>query len=212
MHALLLLTVLPSAPLDADKPKDLPKGLEKLQGIWKVTVMESRGLASAPAARTADRYCLVVVGDVYVLNTHAGTLTLDPDKKTVDMKITDGRYKGKTLPGLFELTGDTLKIAFPSPVVGGDRPAEMKTGEGSTHMLYTFERDTKATKADAEAKLKDLKGTLPATPAGRGTTRGPGGFGPATDRTTEDLLKQVLEKLERIEKRLDEMEKKNKDK
>jgi uncharacterized protein (TIGR03067 family) len=208
MHALLLLAVLPSAPLNPDKPRDLPKGLEKLQGVWKVTTTESRGRARAPTARTADRYFLVVVGDAYVLNAHAGTITIDLDKKTVDMAITEGPYKGQTLPGIFELSGDTLQLAFPSPLSGGGRPAELKTGAGTTHMLYTLERDTRATKADAEAKLKDLKALLGSSVTDR---FGPGAPAPA-DRTTEDLLKQVLEKLDRIEKRLDEIEKKARDK
>jgi hypothetical protein len=73
-------------------------------------------------------------------------------------------------------------------------------------MLYTLERDARATKADAEAKLKDLKAYL-ASATDRFGPVGP----PAIDRTTEDLLKQVLEKLDCIEKRLYALEKKAKD-
>jgi uncharacterized protein (TIGR03067 family) len=207
MHTLLLLAVLPSAPLDADKPKAPPKEFEKIQGIWKVTTMESSGVARAPTARTAARYVLVVVGDTYVLNTHAGTIALDLGKKTVDMKITEGRYKGQTLPGIFELSGDNLKIAFPSPVTGGERPKELKSGPDTSILVYTLVRDPKATREEAEAKLKDLRSTLATGTPARGTS-----FTPAMDRTTQDLLKQILEKLDRIEKRLDELEKKNKDK
>jgi uncharacterized protein (TIGR03067 family) len=204
MHALLLLTLLPSAPLGADKPKALPKELEELQGVWKITAMEQRGLARAPTARTANRYTLVVVGDAYVLNSQAGTLTVDPVKKTVDLKIIDGLYKGQTLPGLFELSGDTLQLAIPTPIRDGERPKELKTGTDTTHTLYVFERDKTATKEQAEAKLKDLREALPdSSPFTRGPT--------ASDRATQELLRQVLEKLDRIEKRLDEMEKKAKD-
>jgi hypothetical protein len=147
----------------------------------------------------------VVVGDAYILYTQAGSITLDPDKKTVDLTITEGRNTGQTLPGLFELSGDTLNIALPGTGFGkGERPAELKTGPGTTHTLYTLERDAKATKEDAEAKLKALKAALPPS----ATTP----FGPTTasDRATQELLRQVLEKLDRIEKRLDEIEKKNK--
>jgi uncharacterized protein (TIGR03067 family) len=206
----LWLTLL--APAPAENP--VPKGLEKLQGVWKITTMESRG-TSQPAAvlPAADRYTLVIVGNAYVLRTHAGTLAIDLEKKTADLTITEGRYQGQTLPGLFELKGDTLKLAFPTPGAfprggnGQQRPRELKTGPDSTHLLYTFERDKAATKEQAEAKLKELKESLAAPAAG-----GFGGRTTATDRATQQLLRQILDKLDRIEKRLDEMEKKGKDK
>jgi uncharacterized protein (TIGR03067 family) len=201
MHAILLLAL--AAPLAAD-PDETKSDKTKLQGVWKVTAVESRGAALPGDRLNTDRYTLVIVGDDYVLLTHAGTVTFDRDKKTLDMKITDGRYKGRdlTLKGLYELTDDTLKIAIPSPAArGSDRPLELKTGENTTHTLYTFERDKKAKKEDAEAKLKELKTALP---------DGPQGFTPrtTTDRTTQELLKQIIERLDRIEKRLDAIEKK----
>src|SRR5262245_43948134 len=109
MHTLLFLALVPSAPAPPDKT-------DKFQGVWKMTAMENRG-NPAPAAllALADRFTLVVVGDAYVLNTHAGTVKFDPEKKTADLTITEGRFKGTTLPALIELSGDTLKLALASP-------------------------------------------------------------------------------------------------
>jgi uncharacterized protein (TIGR03067 family) len=205
MLALLWLTLL--APAPAENP--VPKGLEKLQGVWKITTTESRGISQPPNQFTTNQFTLVIVGSAYALRAHAGTLTIDLEKNTADLTITEGRYKGQTLPALFELKGDTLKLAFPSPGGRGnaERPRELKTGPGTLHLLYTFERDKTAAKEQAEAKLKELKESLAPAPAG-----GFGGRAAASDRATQQLLRQILDKLERIEKRLDEMEKKGKDK
>jgi uncharacterized protein (TIGR03067 family) len=208
MHALLFLALVPSAPA----PPDVPKELQKFQGIWKVTATERGGTTSpTPPAALTDRMTLVVVGDAYVFSTHAGTVKIDVDKKTVDLTITEGRYKGMTLPGQLELSDkdNTLKLAIPSPTPTGrrggpvapaapERPKTIKSEEGTTYMVYTFQRDAKATKEQAATKLKELKDSLTS----------PVTFGPANSRTTEDMLRQIIERLDRIEKRLDEMEKK----
>ncbi|MEO2090400.1 MAG: TIGR03067 domain-containing protein [Gemmataceae bacterium] len=58
-----------------------------------------------------------------------GTFTVDADKKTIDMNATRGRYKDKTLLGIYKLDGDTLTIAFAEP--GKDRPKEFTSKEGN---------------------------------------------------------------------------------
>jgi uncharacterized protein (TIGR03067 family) len=204
MHTLLFLALVPSAPAPPEKA-------DKLQGIWKVTAVESRGTALPPALRAAnDRSTLVVVGNEYVFGAHAGTVKFDLEKKTADLTITEGRYKGIVLPGLIELSGDTLKLAIPTPRVPGrgaraaaapERPKDLKTDEGTSHTLYAFERDAKATKEQVAAKMKELKEGLANPTSGFAVN-------PVSDRTTQDLLRQIVERLDRIEKRLDEMEKK----
>jgi uncharacterized protein (TIGR03067 family) len=211
MHTLLFLALIPSAPAPAEK--DVPKELKALQGVWKITAVEQGGRNAAtfgPAG--VDRPPLVIVGNSYVLANHAGTLKADPDKKEADLSISEGRYKGQTLPALFEVSGDTLKLAVPTLSArtrGGkpadlERPKELKSETGTRYMLYTFERDTKATKEQAAAKLKEQKErlALQGTPSGFPVANGP------TAASNEALLKQIIERLDRIEKRLDEMEKK----
>lgn len=204
---MFLLALTLGAPVEIGKKDDKAEKaeLEKLQGIWKLAERQTAGAKFPPsrAAAAADRHTLVVGGESYVLSTHAGTIKFDPAKKTCDMTVTEGRYKGTTVPGIYELSGDTLKIALhpPSPVrAGGDRPKALPPEGEALHTLYTFEKDPKATKDEAAAKLKELKSALPGA-ADRG-------FGPrpAVD-PAQELLKKVMDKLDAIDKRLDAIEK-----
>ncbi len=208
MHALLFLALVPSAPAPAEK--DVPKELKPLQGVWKVTAVEQGGRSvTGFGPGPAERPPLVIVGNGYVLGgSHAGTLKVDADTKAIDLTVAEGRSRGQVLPALFEVSGDTLKLAIPSTTRGApgaartvERPKELKSETGTRHTLYTFERDSKATREQAEAQFKRLKDILSAGP-GNGFPSG------STAATNEALLRQIIERLDRIEKRLDEMEKK----
>jgi uncharacterized protein (TIGR03067 family) len=208
MTAALMLALAIGAPIEVGKDgkeaKAQKEALEKLQGIWKATAVDNLGRnVKLPGLGTADRYSFVVVGDKYVLATHAGTIKLDPAKKTIDLTITEGRFKGMTAPGIYELADDTLKIALLVPsarMTEGGRPTEFKGSAAAGHSSYTFEKDGKATKDQAAAKLKEL------TPIGPASW--PGATGPAgPDQATQEALRRVLEKLDQIEKRLADIEK-----
>lgn len=196
MAALLLLLVSMAAP--ADTPNEAQKELTKLQGVWKLKTMSSRG-----AERTgpgifggADRYTLVIVGDRYVFSSHGGTLTLDPSKHAIDLVATEGFSRGRTMQGIYELKDNSLRLAYSSRT--GNRPTELKSDRGSSATtVYTFERDAQATKEQAAEQLKQRLAAL---------ERSPGGL-PFAGPSTTDLLKQVIERLDRIEKRLDAIEK-----
>jgi hypothetical protein len=163
----------------------------------------------------------VIAGDVYAWTTIAGTIKIDSQKKTVDLVVTEGRYKGQIIPGLYELSDNTLKLAFPSPLarVGGvraaaERPEELKTGPETRHSLYTFERDVTATKAEVASKLKERKENVAAQGAAGLPGGGPaggiiGGGGPAGGPNAQlrQQLREIIERLDRIEKRLDQLEK-----
>jgi uncharacterized protein (TIGR03067 family) len=198
MNALLIALTLFS-PADARKDDDAKKELANLQGVWKPTSVDSAGRQIAGERLTATaRYTLVIAGNGYALGATAGIVTLDPAQHHIDLVVTDGRTKGATLRGLYELTGDTLKLTTASGFQPEERPKELKAGAGQ--ILYTFERDTKATKEQAEAKLKELKEAVANQPAGFPRAN--------TPNQTQEMLKQILERLDRIEKRLDAMEKK----
>src|SRR5262249_1425181 len=157
-------------------PNDVPKELVKLQGVWRLTSAEA-GQLSLPAKDldSANDYTLVIAGNEYAWRAptsmgrpasaakqlvvgravaHAGTPKADSEKKALDLAIPEGRYQGNTLLGLFELKGDTLKIATTNPGGRSARPEDLKS-EG--HFLYTFERDPKVTKEQAASKWKELK-------------------------------------------------------
>jgi uncharacterized protein (TIGR03067 family) len=86
---------------------------------------------------------VVVSGDKYTLTagkeTEAGTLKLDETKtpKTVDSLMTEGKDKGKTQLGLYEQSGDELKLCFAEP--GKPRPNGFDT-KGSTNSLFVLKR------------------------------------------------------------------------
>jgi len=65
---------------------------------------------------------------------------LDPSKKPpeIDLTITDGEFKGKTFPGIYQLDGDTLKLCRAQP--GQERPTEFASKKGSDTIFLTLKR------------------------------------------------------------------------
>jgi uncharacterized protein (TIGR03067 family) len=109
----LLLVQSGQAPPQADAAK---KALEQLQGNWRVTSFNGQ---DAPGG--AELF-LVIKGDKYEQWTNGtveekGALKLDGSTKpmSIDFSITDGNDAGKLQLGLFDLTGDTLSLAFAAP-------------------------------------------------------------------------------------------------
>jgi uncharacterized protein (TIGR03067 family) len=191
----ILLAALALVPVPEDG--GAKAALANFQGVWKATAVESRGrnLLAGFGQRTPDAYTLVVAGDAYVLNSHSGTVRFDLAKKHIDLTITEGRFKGATLTGIYELKDGTLKIALPGPSRPAERPADFKSAQESLY-VYTFTRED-ATAEKAAAKLKELKAAVAAQAAPL-----------ARSDSTATLLREVIERLDRIEKRLDAMEKK----
>jgi uncharacterized protein (TIGR03067 family) len=213
-----LFTIAAPVPQDAKKAE-----ASKIDGVWRVKQRESRGNLVKTTNALIATYTLYINNGEYCFRTHTGTIAVDADKKTLDMKVTDGPYKDAICLGLFERTGDTLKVALPlNPQPNQERPAELKTGPQTSYYVFTFELDKTVTAEQAAAKIKEEKTRLTAggqlvRPAAPNPFGGPGGpaaggrGGPPVqlpvDRTQESLDK-ILEKLEKIEKRLDELEKK----
>jgi len=71
----------------------------------------------------------------------SGAFKVDATKKpkTMDMTPSEGRYKDKTLLGIYELDGDTLKICFAEP--GKDRPTDFTSKAGSGVVLAIHKRE-----------------------------------------------------------------------
>jgi uncharacterized protein (TIGR03067 family) len=65
----------------------------------------------------------------------AATQKLDPSKspKTLDAKVTDGPNKGAVILGIYEISGDTLKVCFDPE--GKKRPTEFKSESGSQTLV-----------------------------------------------------------------------------
>ncbi len=207
MKSLVFMVLAIAAPVPKDA-KPVQPAAGKLDGVWKLTDRESRGKSVTTTPIVSQNYTLVISGGEYVFRTHAGTIAIDADKKTIDMKVTTGPYKDIPYPGLFERTGDTLKVALPlNPRTGVERPAELKTGAQTTYYVYTFELDKTATAEQVAAKLKDMKAAIPSGPGSGAFQVLPRQPTPA-EKSMQETLDKILEKLEKIEKRLDELEKK----
>ena len=120
-------------PVAADDKADPGAAeLKKVQGTWAFESQEVGG-QKAPAD-ALKQMTITFDGDKFTVKngdkvTQSGTQKLDPAKKAVDAKVTEGVSSGTTMLGIYELDGDTLKVCFDSS--GGKRPTEYKTAEGN---------------------------------------------------------------------------------
>jgi uncharacterized protein (TIGR03067 family) len=126
----------------ADDKADVEKELKKFQGTWTFESVEAGG-----KKLPADQFKGITVtfeGDEYVVKkgdevVEAATQKLDPSKspKTLDAKVTDGPNKGAVILGIYEISGDTLKVCFDPE--GKKRPTEFK-GESGAQTLVVHKR------------------------------------------------------------------------
>jgi uncharacterized protein (TIGR03067 family) len=72
-----------------------------------------------------------------------GIVTLDPSRKPKAMNTwdQDGPFEDQTVPGIYELDGETLKICFARP--GEDRPKNFTTKEGTGFLFCVYKKQNK---------------------------------------------------------------------
>ncbi len=68
-------------------------------------------------------------------NTITGKYTINPEAKprTIEMLVDNGRFKGKTLKGIYRVVGDKLTISFGGP--GEGRPEAFDSKPGTEHTV-----------------------------------------------------------------------------
>lgn len=148
LHALVILGVgwlVVALTMDAATTQDdvVKKELEKLQATWATTSIEADGEKVTEEERIKSRK-LTIKGSGYTLKvgdeTVQGTLVIDPGKKpkTIDVKPSSGLNKGKTLLGIYELEGGSLKTCIALP--GKERPTKFSTESGTGHQLVVYKR------------------------------------------------------------------------
>jgi uncharacterized protein (TIGR03067 family) len=146
-----LAAVSPTLNLRADEPGRLEgvdarrasvEDLASLQGVWVRVSAEVEGRTtdlregSWTATYRGDQLTLESDGRHY----RTGVVTLDASRSPRAMNTwdLDGPQKDATMPGIYAIDGDTLKVCFAHP--GAKRPTEFKTGEAGGFLCYTYQR------------------------------------------------------------------------
>ncbi len=139
MRPSLLVFLAAGFVIAADEPK------KELQGAWKLVSLEVNG-EKATKGEIKKEQRMVVKGDKFQStvndkHTFKGTFKTDLSKKpkAVDFTVTEGEFEGKTLLGIYEVEGDTLRACYASP--GKDRPTEFISKKGSGTYLYVYKRE-----------------------------------------------------------------------
>jgi uncharacterized protein (TIGR03067 family) len=127
MNSLLALSLLALAPITPTQDKN--DDAKKIQGTWLLVSREQDGRRRTVGGEmkytiTSDRIALITqkdAGDQYRLG-------IDKKLKIIDLVPGDGPNKGKTLKGIYDLAGDTLRICFPNQA-DLPRPAEFQSSK-----------------------------------------------------------------------------------
>jgi uncharacterized protein (TIGR03067 family) len=118
MRVPVLLTLAAVLLVGADqKAEKYAEELKKLQGTWKSPLPMPKAKKGKKVPKAVNKLKLVITGTRYILKlgdmaVAEATLTIDPTKKPkrIDLTFTTGQLKGKKRRGIYEVTGDTLKI------------------------------------------------------------------------------------------------------
>jgi uncharacterized protein (TIGR03067 family) len=144
MKKLFLGAVLACAALGSDSPKDYDDRttFASLEGTWVVQYVEINGQRQ----KEGDNVKLVFKGDVVTLHEKARPQVLkfraDPSRRPGHLDLQEGGVPGKdtTLPMIYVIEGDVLRIAFSSNFEGV-RPTDFKTGPESNQRVIVLKRE-----------------------------------------------------------------------
>ena len=111
--------------------------LKALQGTWERVAMELEGKPAPDILITG--WSSTYKDGVY----RHGIVTLDPDRtpKATNTWDLEGPFADQTVPGIYELNGDTVKFCFARP--GQKRPTEFTTKRGTGFVYFEYKRKKK---------------------------------------------------------------------
>lgn len=148
--ALLAAAVTSTAALAAPVPKDLKKQPATLDGRWEVVEYHSNGRKVNSATSITwviDGQNLSIervnkAGGVLAKPANVNYTLVKPDGGAANAldytyNYTNGATPPRTMPGVFEVDGDTLKYCY-SNTVGGERPAGCEPAQGT--LMYVFKK------------------------------------------------------------------------
>ncbi len=134
----LLLTACGGPGTPTDDKAEVGKELQRFKGTWTFKSVEAGGQEQPAAALKGST--VTFEGDKYTVRKgeeaiQTCTLKLDPSKspKTLDVTVAEGLNKGAVMPGIYEISGDTLKVCFDPE--GKNRPTEFKGAPGSQTLV-----------------------------------------------------------------------------
>ena len=137
-----------SRAADGDaKEETVAKELQAFKGTWRLSSKEEDGKKFSEeeikdiigtgdglgkfSVRRGDK----VIGEA--------TVKLDPTKKPkrIDVPFTEGKHKGQTVLGIYEIERDAFRVCVARP--GDERPAEFSAKAGSGRTLVVYQREKK---------------------------------------------------------------------
>lgn len=125
-----------------DAGVDAKNDAKQLQGKWRL-VSAIRSGQEYPSEKLKAEEDIVFSGDMVrflVDEKGAGKITfkLDPTKKPRAIDLISSNSDLEPVLGIYEITGDGLKICFRS--AGEDRPTEFKSEPNSGNRLFVLKR------------------------------------------------------------------------
>ena len=139
----VILTASGGTGARADDKADVEKDLKKFQGTWTFESVEVGG-KEQPAADFKGM-TVTFEGDKFTVKKgeeviQVGTQKLDASRspKTIDVTVVEGLSKGAVMLGIYEISGDTLKVCFDPE--GKNRPTEFKSASGSQTFVAVHKR------------------------------------------------------------------------
>ena len=133
----------PAADGNANE-ETVAKDLQAFKGTWRLSSKEEDGKKFSDeevkdVIATIDAAGKVSIrrGDKVI---NEGTVKLDPTKKPkrIDIFFTEGRHKGQTLLGIYEIESDAFRVCVAR--AGDERPAAFSAKAGSGHTLVVYKR------------------------------------------------------------------------
>jgi uncharacterized protein (TIGR03067 family) len=148
LAVVLCVAALAAAGAD-EKPDPARKEAERLRDVWRLVAVERAGVKEPRPKRGEEPRILTFDGDKFALKRgdavlQAGTRKLDPTKtpKALALAVAEGEGKGTTQLGVYDLTGDTLKVCLDPQ--GKKRPAGFETAPESGYTLFVLQRERQA--------------------------------------------------------------------
>jgi uncharacterized protein (TIGR03067 family) len=141
--AILVFAIAPAASAFAGDDEKVKKAQAEMNGTWKPSAAELDGEALPKSVFETIK--LVIKDDNYTATVgeqvDEGTVTLDleSDPRGMEIKGTKGPNEGKTIPAIWKLEDDTLKVCY--NLEGKKRPREFKTTAGSKFYMVTYKRE-----------------------------------------------------------------------